>query len=54
MYMPYRYIPPRRVWFLHHFGMKMGVDFAHFCLESGVVFEGITGVYESICRFNSK
>ena len=35
--MPYRYIPPRRVWFLRRFGMKMGVDFAHFCLESGVV-----------------
>ena len=27
----------------------------HFCLESGVVFEGTTGLYERInCRFNSK
>ena len=26
-----------------------------FCLESGVVFEGTTGLYEHInCRFNSK
>ena len=34
--------------------VKVGIDFAHFCLESGVVFGGITGVYESIRRFNSK
>ena len=54
LYMTYRYILPRRVWFLRLFVMKMGIDFAHFCLESGVVFGGITGVYESIRRFNSK
>ena len=52
--MTYRYILPRRVWFLRRFVMKMGIDFAHFCLESGVVFGGITGLYESIRRFNSK
>ena len=28
--------------------------FAHFGLESGMVFEGTTGVYERIYRFNSK
>ena len=26
----------------------MGVDFVHFGLESGMVFEGTTGVYERI------
>ena len=30
-----------------------GVDFAHSSLESGMVFEGITGMYEGIYRFNS-
>ena len=36
------------------FGLKTGIDFAHFDLESGMVFEGTTGVYERICCFNSK
>ena len=37
------------------FGLKTGlIHFAHFGLESGVVFEGTTGVYERIYRFNSK
>ena len=35
------------------FGLKTGIDFAHFVLEWGVVFEGNTGV-EQIYRFNSK
>ena len=30
------------------------IDVAHFGLESGVVFEETTWVYERICRFNSK
>ena len=30
------------------------VDFSHFGLESDIVFEGITGVYERIFRFLSK
>ena len=30
------------------FRRKMGVDFVHFGLESGMVFEGTTGVYERI------
>ena len=36
------------------FWSEMGIHFAHFGLESGMVFEGITGVYERIYRFNSK
>ena len=30
------------------------MHFAHFGLESGMVFEGTTEVYEGIYRFNSK
>ena len=51
---PYRYVPPQRVWFLGLFGLKTGIDFAHFGLESGMVFEGTTGTYEHNYRFNSK
>ena len=40
--------------FLRRFGLKTGVHFAHFGLESGVVFEGTTVVYERIYRFSSK
>ena len=36
------------------FGLKTGIDCAHFGLESGMVFEGIKGVYERIYRFNFK
>ena len=43
-----RYVPPQGVWFLCLFGLKMGIDFAHFGLELGMVFEGTTGVYERI------
>ena len=32
----------------------MGLHFAHFGLESGIVFDGTTGVYERICYFSSK
>ena len=39
--------------FLSGFGLKTGTDFAHFGLESGMVFEGTTRVYEGIYRFNS-
>ena len=38
--------------FLRRFGLKTGIHFAHFGLESGMVFEGTTGVYERIYRFN--
>jgi len=40
------YVPPHRVGFLRRFGLKTGVHFAHFGLESGMVFEGTTRVYE--------
>ena len=36
------YVLPYRVGFLRHFGLKMGIHFAHFGLESGMVFEGTT------------
>ena len=50
----YRYVPPHRVGFLGRFGLKTGTHFAHFGLESGVVFKGTTGVNERIYHFNSK
>ena len=33
---------PHRVGFLRRFGRKTGIHFAHFGLESGMVFEGAT------------
>ena len=36
------------------FGLKTSFHFPHFGLESGMVFEGTTGVYERIYRFYSK
>ena len=44
LYKPYRYVPPYRVRFLRRFGLKTGihVHFAHFGLESGLVFEETT------------
>ena len=36
------------------FGLKTGIDFGHFGLESGMVFEGTAGVYERIYRSSSK
>ena len=43
-----RYVPPQRVSFLRRFGLKMGLDFAHFAVESGIVFEKTKGMYERI------
>ena len=54
LYKPYRYVPHQRVEFLRRFGLKTGTDFVHFGLESGMVFEGTTGVYERTYCFNSK
>ena len=54
LYKLYRYVPPHRVWFFSRFGLKTGKNFAHFGLELGMVFEGTTGVYERLYRFNSK
>ena len=38
-----RYVPPHPVRFLCRFGLQTGIHFAHFGLESGMVFEGTTG-----------
>ena len=54
LYKLYRNVPAQRVGFLCRFGLKTGIRFAHFGLESGMIFEGTTGVYERIYRFNSK
>ena len=35
-------MPPHRVGFLGRFGLKTGIHFAHFAVESGIVFEGTT------------
>ena len=41
-------MPPHQVEFLRCFGPKKSIHFADFGLESGMVFEGTTGVYERI------
>ena len=43
---PYRYVQPQRVWFGGRFGLKTGIHFAHFGLESGY---GFRGNYGSAC-----
>ena len=48
LYQLYRYVPPHRVGVLRRFALKTGIHFAHFGLESGMVSEGTTGVYERI------
>ena len=45
---------PKEEWFLHFSGLKTGINFAHFGLQSAMVFKGTTGVYECIVHFNSK
>jgi len=42
LYKPYtrRYGSSQRVGFLHRFGLKTGIDFAHFGLGSGIVYAG--------------
>ena len=54
MYAIHSMCRPKQAWFLHRFGLKTGIDFVHFGLESGMILEGTTGVYECIYRFNSK
>ena len=55
LYKPYRNVPSQRVWFLGLFlCVKTGIHITHFGLESGMFFEGTTGAYEHIYRFNSK
>ena len=47
LYKPYRYVPPpQREGFLRRFGLN--IDFAHFGLESGMVYEGIRVVYQCV------
>ena len=50
----YRYVLPHRVGFLRRFGLKTGIHFAHFGVESGMVFEETTTAYERIYHFNAK
>ena len=57
LYKVYRYVPPHRVGFFRRLGLKTGIHFAHFGLESGMVLEGFTGLeglYERLYRFNSR
>ena len=54
LYKLYRYVPPHRIGFLRCFGLKTGIHFAYFGLESGMVVKGTTGVYERIYHFDSK
>ena len=49
LYKPYRYVPPHREGVLRRFGLKTDIHFAHFDLESGMVFEGAT--YESVWTY---
>ena len=42
LYKLYRVCAALSVGFLRRFGLKMGIHFAHFGLESGMVFEGTT------------
>ena len=43
LYKLYRYVPPHQVGFSRRFGLKRGIHFAKFGLESGMVFEGNYG-----------
>ena len=53
LYKPYMYVPSLRVGFLRRFSLKTGIDFPYHWSGGVMVFEGTTGVYESIHRFNS-
>ena len=48
-------LPPQRVGFLHRFGLKTGIYFAHFCPWNRVWFTtGTTVEYQCVRRFISK
>ena len=51
---PHRYVPSQTVWFLRRFGLKKRYRLCPFWSGIGYGFEGITGVYGGIYRFNSK
>ena len=53
-YMLCRYVEPHRVGFCPGFGLKTGQHFAYFDLESSMIFQGTTRLYERLYRFNSK
>ena len=38
--------------FWGRFGLETGINFAHFGLESGMVYKGTTVLYECVSRFN--
>ena len=42
LHKPCRYVQPQRLGVLHRFGLKTGIDFAHFGLELGMIFEETT------------
>ena len=46
--------PPKGYGFWAVLVKERGLDFVYFGLESGMVFEETTDVYERIYRFNSK
>ena len=51
----YRYVSPQRVcFFCAVYVFKRVSRLCSFGMKSGMVFEGTTGVYERICRFNPK
>ena len=39
LHKPYKYVWPQRVWFLSRLGLKTGIHFAHFGMESGILFQ---------------
>ena len=47
-------MPSQRACFLSCFGLKTGLDFDHYGLKSGMVFEGTTGAYKRIFLFSAK
>ena len=47
LYKLFRYLSPNRVGFLRRLGLKTGIHF-------DIGFEGTTGFYEPLYRFNSK
>ena len=48
---PRRYVPPQRVGSLRRFGLKKGIDFVQFVLESSMVSDGTTGVHGTYFSF---
>ena len=53
LYKPNRYVLSQRVGSLRRFGLKTGIDFAHFGVESGMVYEGTMVANKGVRRFNS-